>query len=140
MNETGNTGYISANSVPLVTRGAAAMATKRRELIAQPLDRIWPDLMRAAIEAMREPTVEMVEAIWKHANLDWAEAAQAWDDAIDEALKPTQPASESSWTDCIHDWAEVNFDLGGNRTAVKCKKCQCPGERDNNGEIFWPAT
>lgn len=33
----------------IIQRGAEAMRAKRRELIAQPLDRIWPDLMRAAI-------------------------------------------------------------------------------------------
>jgi hypothetical protein len=38
----------------MVERGAKAMEAKRRELISQPLARIWPDLMRAAIEAMRE--------------------------------------------------------------------------------------
>lgn len=46
----------------LIEKGAEAMRAKRRELIAQPLDRIWPDLMRAAIESMREPTVEMIAA------------------------------------------------------------------------------
>lgn len=37
----------------MIERGAEAMRARRRELIAQPLERIWPDLMRAAIEAMR---------------------------------------------------------------------------------------
>lgn len=46
----------------MIVRGAEAMKAKRRELIAQPLDRIWPDLMRAAIEALREPTEAMVDA------------------------------------------------------------------------------
>lgn len=44
----------------IIERGAEAMRQKRRELIAQPLDRIWPDLMRAAVEAMREPSEAMV--------------------------------------------------------------------------------
>lgn len=43
-------------------RVSLAMAAKRRELIAQPLERIWGELACAAIEAMREPTIEMVEA------------------------------------------------------------------------------
>lgn len=43
----------------MIERGAEAMRARRRELIAQPLDRIWPDLMCAAIEAMLEPTEEM---------------------------------------------------------------------------------
>lgn len=38
----------------MIERGAEAMKAKRRELIAQPLDRIWPDLMQAAITAMAD--------------------------------------------------------------------------------------
>lgn len=35
----------------VIQRGAEAMRAKRRELIAQPLDRIWTDLMRVAIRS-----------------------------------------------------------------------------------------
>lgn len=44
----------------MIERWAEAMRARRRELIAQPLDRIWPELMKAALIAMREPTEEMV--------------------------------------------------------------------------------
>ncbi len=48
----------------------------------------------------------------------------------------------SKWDDCFeHDWKEVDSDIGGNRTDVVCRKCGCPGERDDKtGEVFWPAT
>jgi hypothetical protein len=45
----------------IIERGAEAMRAKRRELINQPLDRIWPDLMRVAVEAMREPFAEIAD-------------------------------------------------------------------------------
>lgn len=37
----------------MVERVVASLRAKRRELIHQPLDRVWLDLARAAIEAMR---------------------------------------------------------------------------------------
>jgi hypothetical protein len=48
----------------------------------------------------------------------------------------------SNWDHCDHDWKESPYsDIGGDRTIVECKKCGCPGERDDNtGEVFWPAT
>lgn len=78
----------------IIERGAAAMATKRRELIAQPLDRIWPDLMHAAIEAMREPTEAMLEAGDDAGNLNPLGEDQAvYTAMIDAALStPTKPA------------------------------------------------
>jgi hypothetical protein len=36
----------------MVERVAAKMSERRRELIAQPLNRVWDELARAAIEAM----------------------------------------------------------------------------------------
>lgn len=49
---------------------ARAMEVRRAELIAKPLSRIWPELSRAAIEAMREPTRGMVEDGYA-ALMDW---------------------------------------------------------------------
>ncbi|ASW06331.1 hypothetical protein [Rhizobium sp. 11515TR] len=46
----------------IIERAAKAMEERRRELIGQPLARIWDELAKAAIEAMREPTEKMVEA------------------------------------------------------------------------------
>lgn len=46
----------------MVKRVATAMASKRMELIAQPLSRIWDDLAAAAIKEMRVPTDAMVIA------------------------------------------------------------------------------
>lgn len=46
----------------MVERVVASLRAKRRELIHQPLDRVWLDLARAAIEAMREPTEAMKAA------------------------------------------------------------------------------
>lgn len=45
----------------MIERGAEAMRLKRRELINQPLDRIWPDLMQVALEAVREPLAEIAD-------------------------------------------------------------------------------
>lgn len=44
----------------MIDKVALAMKDKRRELIAQPLDRIWPDLAKAAIEALMSPTDKMM--------------------------------------------------------------------------------
>jgi hypothetical protein len=77
--------YISAETVPsVIERGAAAMKAKRRELINQPLERIWPDLMRAAIQSLRDNiTEEMAEAgAFTDGPLD------CWQSMIDAALKP----------------------------------------------------
>ena len=46
----------------MVERVAKAMASKRMELIAQPLSRIWDELAAAAIKEMREPTPYMMAA------------------------------------------------------------------------------
>lgn len=77
----------------MIERGAAAMAAKRRELIAHPLDRIWPDLMRAAIEAMRNPT-EAMESAFNRQSAERFNWPMMWAAAVDAALKPSQPASE----------------------------------------------
>ena len=44
----------------------------------------------------------------------------------------------SPWDDCMHEWVEP-FDAA-KHTTVYCKKCECPGEVQNNGEVYWPAT
>lgn len=83
----------------IIDRGAEAMRAKRRELIAQPLDRIWPDLMRTAIEAMRQPTSEMCQAATRtEKRLDEGEvevnyivvAYDIWPKMIDAALSSEQ--------------------------------------------------
>ena len=43
-------------------RVAEAMRTRREELIAQPLARVWDELALAAMRAMREPTEGMLIA------------------------------------------------------------------------------
>jgi hypothetical protein len=49
---------------------------------------------------------------------------------------------KTDWYKCEHEWEEYgDYDLGGDRTEVKCTKCGCCGERDDKtGEVFWPAT
>lgn len=78
----------------MIERGAEAMRAKRRELIAQPLDRIWPDLMRAAIEAMRESTPDMnIKGGIAISDADGTAetlvdcSSACWQAMIDEALK-----------------------------------------------------
>ena len=43
---------------------------------------------------------------------------------------------------CDHSWIpRGDFDLGGDRTEVKCMKCGIAGERnDVSGKVYWPAT
>lgn len=51
------------SGVTMVERVEAAMRAKRLELIAMPLDRAWPEVARAAIEAMRPPlSDDMIES------------------------------------------------------------------------------
>ena len=39
------------------------------------------------------------------------------------------------------EWLEVDSDIGGNRTEVKCSGCKVIGERENEtGRVFFPAT
>lgn len=71
----------------IIDRGAEAMRAKRRELIAQPLDRIWPDLMRAAVAAMRDPTPAMLRAT---GNCQGCEPIN-WHAMIDAALEAHAP-------------------------------------------------
>lgn len=53
-------------SSELQERIAKAMAGTRRELIARPLENIWPELALAAMKAARDPTETMVDhAKWK---------------------------------------------------------------------------
>lgn len=47
----------------MVERVARAMEARRRELIAQPLARVWNELARAAIASMREPTEAMIDVL-----------------------------------------------------------------------------
>lgn len=53
---------------------------------------------------------------------------------------------DTTWTDCNHEWMPYgDSDLGevlgrGFREEVVCVKCQCPGERYDNGEVDWPTT
>lgn len=53
-------------SKELIAQAAKAMEERRKELIAQPLLRIYPQLAQAAIStifsALQEPTEEMIEA------------------------------------------------------------------------------
>lgn len=72
----------------MVERVARAMDAKRRELVAQPLARIWPQLAEAAIEAMRAPTPEMASAGAAYLyDYQGASAMVVWHDMIDAALK-----------------------------------------------------
>lgn len=47
------------------------------------------------------------------------------------------------WQNCKHEWRELVDSLWHSEieTAVECKKCGCPGAKDNKtGEVYWPAT
>lgn len=38
---------------------------------------------------------------------------------------------------CNHDWQEV---YSQSDNAMKCKNCGMYGERQRNGDVYWPAT
>ncbi len=66
----------------MIERAAKAMEERRRELIGQPLARIWDELAKAAIEAIREPTDGML------ARGDFYESTLCkWEEMIDAALE-----------------------------------------------------
>lgn len=44
--------HVHADDAVMIERVAEAMRLRRRELIAQPLDRIWFDLARTAVAAI----------------------------------------------------------------------------------------
>lgn len=42
------------------------------------------------------------------------------------------------WDSCEHEWLDVDNEWEAD--AVKCKNCGCPGERNHDGSVYWPAT
>lgn len=71
-----------------VERVAKAMEAKRAELIAQPLSRVWGDLAKAAIKAMREPTEAMLVAGGENNSTgDYPQPSVSWPAMIDAAMK-----------------------------------------------------
>lgn len=48
----------------------------------------------------------------------------------------------AEWAWCDHDWEEYESQFTNEyHTQVRCRVCQCPGERDeSDGEVTWPAT
>lgn len=71
---------------------ADAMRAKRAELIAKPLDRVWPELARAAVEAMREPTHRMAKKGGNSQTVNSiANRTLAFRNMIDAALAEEQP-------------------------------------------------
>ncbi len=76
----------------IIERLARAMEDRRRQLIGQPLARIWDELAKAAIEEMREPTEEMVVAGCRHENL--GDMAGRWAAMIDAALQEGKETGE----------------------------------------------
>lgn len=41
------------------------------------------------------------------------------------------------WDKCQHQWKDIESMFGND---VVCVKCQAPGVRDRDGEVYWPAT
>lgn len=80
----------------MVERGAAAMRAKRRELINQPLDRIWPRLMEAALESIMEPTDAMLRRGSAAAEVcdDGWESNATWMAMINAALEEPAPPAD----------------------------------------------
>lgn len=47
------------------------------------------------------------------------------------------PPSES-YDNCSHEWESKIDDMM--EGAVECKKCGVPGQKDNDENVYWPAT
>lgn len=46
-----------------------------------------------------------------------------------------------SWDKCEHEWEDSKkWSDDDDPNAVICVKCQCPGEKEKDGSVFWPAT
>ena len=45
---------------------------------------------------------------------------------------------EPNWYSCEHIWKD-KIDSMTERDCY-CIKCKCPGEREENGSVFWPIT
>lgn len=79
----------------LIERGAKAMQEKRGQLIHMPLERIWRDLMIAALEEMRRPDESMLvegqlaleNKLFKDGLLADDAAESAWISMVDDALR-----------------------------------------------------
>ena len=52
-------------------------------------------------------------------------------------MKQWPKAMADEWDDCEHEWREVE---SMSERDVVCVKCRCPGTRENDGSIYWPAT
>lgn len=70
----------------------AAVRAKRRELIAQPLDRIYRQLIIAALGAMREPDEAMKAAVRDIGGAQWvANAMATWPTMLDVVIDEHGP-------------------------------------------------
>ena len=61
--------------------------------------------------------------------------------SVQEArLNDHMEAAKSPWDDCEHEWIVARGDWDSNREQVECSKCECLGERYDDGSVHWPAT
>ena len=44
----------------------------------------------------------------------------------------------TDWDECKHEW-ESNVDSSSGRDC-HCSKCDCPGERNEDDTVYWPAS
>jgi hypothetical protein len=77
----------------------------------------------------------------------WEEVQKEIDNEIIEKIigigNKRYSLNGNNWDDCEHIWnAKIDSQFSSEHfTAVKCVKCQCPGEMNNKtGEVYWPAT
>lgn len=56
----------------------------------------YRDRARAAIEAMREPTSEMIDAAWNEAETQTEQAQEVWCAMINAALTETDPVAQGN--------------------------------------------
>lgn len=42
------------------------------------------------------------------------------------------------WDNCAHEWEDDLSSMSGR--ACHCVKCGCPGDREDDDSVYWPAT
>ena len=74
----------------MIEKLARAMSNRREELIAQPLARIYPELVRAVLLALREPDEGMMKAMAPWLYPPYAHRAVI-DHILNESGQPANP-------------------------------------------------
>ncbi len=62
------------------------------------------------------------------------------EDAVAPVIKRAK-AIMSRWDTCEHEWVEsARWSDDDYPNVLVCTKCDCPGERQTDGSVYWPTT